>query len=65
MRKVIQIATMCHAGSDQTGPFYSTVALCDDGTVWEFHQNVWQYFPPIPQTPTPHAGGTEAEVGHG
>ena len=52
-RKVIQISTMCHAGSDQSSPYYGTVALCDDGTMWDgmLHNGVfsWTQLPPIPQ----------------
>ena len=63
-RKIVQVSAMCHAGSDQTSPYYSTVALCDDGTVWDgafvHGEFAWVKLPPIPQddrptTPTPGA----------
>lgn len=62
-RKVVQIAVMCHAGSDHTSPHYSTAALCDDGTVWDgtWHNGTfqWSQLPPIPQDEptTTEAGG--------
>jgi hypothetical protein len=45
-RKIIQIA---HAMSDERG--FSIVALCDDGTLWDFdgqYRN-WRQIPAIPQ----------------
>lgn len=56
-RKIVQISTACHAGSDQTSPYYGTVALCDDGTVWDGMFDggrfVWKQLPPIPQDTRP------------
>ncbi len=45
-RKIIQIA---HAMSDERG--FSVVALCDDGTLWEYEGQYrsWRQTPAIPQ----------------
>ncbi len=74
MSKVIQITESAMAGTPSIcGPSWSLTALCDDGTMWSHvfprklgETGSWIQLPPIPQdTPTPHAGGTDAEVGHG
>ena len=57
MRKIIQISTDSQPSSKDWEAWYTTTALCDDGTVWEldcgpsFEKNkVWKKLPDIPQT---------------
>lgn len=56
MRKVIQISNTTVVGDGMHfGNNVSTIALCDDGTVWEYlwpinnGNGIWQQLPPIPQ----------------
>lgn len=51
-RKVIQITTACFVGeADQQQPYLSTIALCDDGTMWERdnYGNPWRQIDNVPQ----------------
>lgn len=56
MRKIIQISNAAVIGDEvQFGNNVSIIALCDDGTVWEYLWPVnngsgeWQKLPEIPQ----------------
>lgn len=53
-RKIIQIAVTGVANNNQTQCNYTTVALCDDGTVWAIRdtdvKQEWVLLPRIPQT---------------
>ena len=51
MRKIIQITSSCMPETEFSPVESRTVALCDDGTVWEIHnfKNGWLKLPPIPQ----------------
>lgn len=51
-RKIIQIAAAGVENTYSTQCSHITTALCDDGTVWEIHDNsqpIWRQLPPIPQ----------------
>jgi len=50
-RKTIQIAIAGVENTASTQCNYITVALCDDGTIWEManRRNEWQQLPEIPQ----------------
>lgn len=51
MRKIIQITSDCMPETEFSLVESRTVALCDDGTVWEIHnfKDGWLKLPPIPQ----------------
>jgi hypothetical protein len=48
MRKPIAITTAC-GFSPECGTMSSTIALCDDGTMWGLDGRQWNELPPIPQ----------------
>lgn len=55
MRKIIQISTDSQPETRCDSAFKITVALCDDGTLWELEwkesvmKEVWTRLPDIPQ----------------
>jgi hypothetical protein len=56
MRKIIQISTESQPSNEDWEAWYTTTALCDDGTLWELtwdfskEKKVWTKLPDIPQT---------------
>jgi hypothetical protein len=52
MRKVIQIAAAFEA-DDEIGGRTVIAALCDDGSVWDLWNRVWNRCPDIPQDAQP------------
>lgn len=55
MRTPIQIAAFGVKRTERTQTNYVVVALCDDGTIWEYgdERGAWQKYDPIPQDPEP------------